>query len=308
MDRRLILIILLLYFVHTTSGDILTAYELSAYLNHFMNDSARFELNQFIKQLQQRTEHIRSMSRDIKELTEGIHGPSLDFHHPLHAFRFIRNQSVVLNDILKELSQEMKLNIEVHTHIEKQLKKVEMLRSEKMTSFIKGFITVQWTYNLSASEMANGNFGSYETEPFSVEECQDIMVELYRQKKITVAEEWVDACLRKVARRDTKGQTKLMNKAAVAAYSVNHLMNAVKWQSEIVYRNKRNRYYKYRLKLYLRKMVLRRDENYDKLVHNELSTAYCNACQGKVERLLEVSKVKTSATTSEEHRQRTSKS
>ncbi|KAL4225630.1 Prolyl 4-hydroxylase subunit alpha-3 [Mactra antiquata] len=254
-------------------------------------DESRPLLKHLITQQENRLDKIKSLAKTLRELSgQEIRDPEFTVHHPLDAFRFIRNHSIIFNITTTEMLKEIHLYKQGRIVIESLLKNITIIGVDDLKGIIRGILEIQITYDLTTKDMANGKFGSLKVEPLSAAECQDIMVVAYLEKRYDTAKEWFNMAVNKMDEegdRMTTTPLSLLTRAAEASATTGNYLEAVHWYSEIVAIEPNSRYHKYKLRV-SKKMLdeYNNSPNQDQKTLNDLENRFIEGCQGKVPRLL----------------------
>ncbi|KAL4239979.1 hypothetical protein ACF0H5_000775 [Mactra antiquata] len=266
--------------------------KLQAKFQQLKNDGTRLHLKRLITQQEKRLENIKRFAATLEELSgEEIRDPTFSVNHPINAFRFIRNHSLVFNTTVTELLQEIRLYEKGRVKIHKMLNNVTKLGLSELKGTIRGILLIQQIYNLSITDMANGYFNKLKAEPLTAAECKDIMVWSLLDGHHDSTEAWYHMSLEKIEKKNDLTITKrqLLLGAASASALIKDFKLVVKWYSKLVELDPRNRYHKYRL----RKLQKRAYAQVDRPAKNNTVESnvekkmFMDACQGKVPRLLE---------------------
>ncbi|KAL4239980.1 Prolyl 4-hydroxylase [Mactra antiquata] len=265
--------------------------KLQAKFQQLRNDETRLHLKRLITRQENILENIKRHAATLEELSGGeIRDPTFSVNHPINAFRFIRNHSVVFNTTVTEMLQEIRLYEKGRVKIHEMLNNVTKLDVSELKGTVRGIVLIQQIYNLSVTDMANGYFNKLKAEPLTAAECKDIMVWSLLDGYHDSAEAWYQMSLKKIEKENDLTITKrqLLLDAASASALIKDFKLVVKWYSKLVELDPRNRYHKYRL----RNLRKRAYAQVDRLAKNntiestEEKKMFMDACQGKVPRLL----------------------
>ncbi|XP_052776600.1 prolyl 4-hydroxylase subunit alpha-1-like [Mya arenaria] len=209
-----------------------------------------------IQEQHTRLDIIKGYVKHLSELSgEEIRQPNFTVHHPLNAYRFIRNHSIIFNETATKLVSEIKLFEKEKVEIQKMMNDLPQLPKSEYEGVVRGITTLQTVYDLKTSDIANGKVRNNTSGiKLTAKECSDIAVECFKNDKRYLGHEWVgqasNTCL--TEGNTTTTLTRIYMAAAKAAAGVNQTDVAAFYYNEVV-KVRDSRYHRLKLKEYLQK-------------------------------------------------------
>ncbi|XP_052765928.1 prolyl 4-hydroxylase subunit alpha-1-like [Mya arenaria] len=207
-----------------------------------------------VQEQKTRLETIKGYVKHLSELSgEEIRQPNFTVHHPLNAYRFIRNHSIIHNETATKLVSEIKLYEKEKVEILKMLNELPKLADTDYEGAIHGITTLQSIYDLKTSDIANGKIRNYTSGIIlTAIECLDIAMYCFLNNKPYQGHAWLTQAAGKCLAEGniTTTVTRINIVAAKAASLVNQPEAAVFYYNEVV-KIRDSRYHRLKLKEYL---------------------------------------------------------
>ncbi|XP_060592709.1 prolyl 4-hydroxylase subunit alpha-1-like [Ruditapes philippinarum] len=195
--------------------------------------------------------HMKTLIETLDQLEADAKNPNFTVLHPLDAYRFIRNHSVIFNETVTQLVKEMQKNGYAHAEIIQLTQNLTALPEDDLIGALRGIIRIQNTYGIKTNDLAEGNvLGQYRRE-MTAAECKDMMIIAFYSDQIMLAFDWLEIAIQRIEAGDkTATVTALLCKAAASAFNIKRKAEAVIIYEYVVEQNPKNRYFKHKMRYY----------------------------------------------------------
>ncbi|XP_053393064.1 prolyl 4-hydroxylase subunit alpha-1-like isoform X2 [Mercenaria mercenaria] len=248
-------------------------------------DGYGLELRRLVSKQEKRLRKIKGLVIELHELSgDELMDPKFTVHHPLNAYRFIRNHSVIYNETATKLIEEIRLYEKERDEIDRIASNIPTVNAKDIEETIHDLLQLQSTYGLHTNDIAEGILPGTAADKMTARECQDVMAAAYQKRKTDVAREWLNAALTRVSNGDsTTSKTKILSKGAAITFMVKDVKVAVRLYKQVVNLHPRSRYHKLKMKYYMKQRTV--TENFDTVAltgveNNEIGSKYERLCQG----------------------------
>ncbi|XP_053379782.1 prolyl 4-hydroxylase subunit alpha-1-like isoform X2 [Mercenaria mercenaria] len=220
-------------------------------LGRLRQDNTVSLLRQLLDSQERRLASMKRFVQSLDQLEGDMKDPEFNVHHPLDAYRFIKNHSVVYNDSVTNLLNELKTHEEEQDEITKLARKLTAFHKDDLLGAIQGLIRIQDVYGLETQDLADGNVRGLHRRKMTALECQDMMIVAFHSDLVDLALEWLEVALQRIeAGDDTITYTKILCKAAAVAFNVKYELTAAMLYEYVLERNPRSRYHRQKMKYY----------------------------------------------------------
>ncbi|XP_052777472.1 prolyl 4-hydroxylase subunit alpha-1-like [Mya arenaria] len=163
-------------------------------------------LRSYVKNQKAALTNLKESINNLQHLSEEAKHPNFDILHPLNAYRFIRNHSVIYENTVKTIITETKqLEEKLVSNTRELIPKIPSLNKTEYEGVIDGILRLQGTYDLNVNDIVEGNFGGIPSGlTISAKECGEIIKVLFKDpfNRPFYGSEWVKQATRMIQNGD----------------------------------------------------------------------------------------------------------
>ncbi|XP_060561449.1 prolyl 4-hydroxylase subunit alpha-2-like [Ruditapes philippinarum] len=173
------------------------------------------DLRQLVYNHERRLNTIKGLVNELDDLSgEEIRDPNFTVHHPLNAYRFIRNHSVIYNQTAMKLLEEVSLYEQEREEMDKITSNLPAVQADDIEETVRGILELQIEYDINTNDMAGGISLGDVRDMMTAQECFDMMVGAYQLQRYDLAWEWMGEALMKTSIGDISTSSDvILNKA-----------------------------------------------------------------------------------------------
>ncbi|XP_052777484.1 prolyl 4-hydroxylase subunit alpha-1-like [Mya arenaria] len=163
------------------------------------------KLRSYVKDQKAALSKLKESINDLQQLSEYSKSPDFDILHPLNAYRFIRNHSVIYQHTVDKIIEETKqFEKRLDSNERPLLSKLPSLNKTEYEGVIDGILRLQETYDLNVSDIVDGNFGGILSGlKINAKECGEIIEVLYKNLHYrTYGREWIKQATKMIQNGD----------------------------------------------------------------------------------------------------------